>query len=405
MITFFLPRANDICFLGCLRSLKEEKVEVICGLYKWNNKQRNFFSNKSKYLLNKILLPNPATQEKNFISKILKLRKKNKKIFYLPTSDTNMMVAINNWKKISKNFYIFGNKYFSKPNKSVFCKMSMFKKLVNNKIKTPDTCSFTKKNFFAMKKKYSELIVKPKFKDYSQSFYKNNNFKAIEISKLFEFNNLKKKNKNLIKSLIIQQKINFNNINQELPIYVYVNKNHEIIFSICGVKHFIYPDKFGSAGILGITENKEILNLAKKIVKIIKWRGILMIEFIYDIKEKSWKVIEINGRPWLMIDFFRRLGFSFLKLLIIDFLNLDMKNVLKEFEKNKKFHIKKRSIHVDLSILQNAIDYDPENLKKIKKILKKNKNISISALDNNDKKPFFVEKKYINNNLINLIKY
>ena len=130
-----------------------------------------------------------------------------------------------------------------------------------------------------------------------------------------------------------------------------------------------------------------------------------MIEFIYDIKEKKWNVIEMNGRPWLMIDFFRRLGFSFLKLLTLDFLNLDMKNILKEFEKNKKFHIKKRSIHVDLSILQNAIHHDLENLKKIKKILKKKTSISISTLDKNDKKPFFREKKYINKDLLNLINY
>ena len=38
-----------------------------------------------------------------------------------------------------------------------------------------------------------------------------------------------------------------------------------------------------------------------------------MIEFIKHEKSGKWYVIEINGRPWLMIDFFRRVGFNFLK--------------------------------------------------------------------------------------------
>ena len=126
---FFLPRANDICFLGCLRSLRQEKVDVISGLYKWGKKQK-FYSNQSKKINSKILLPNPKKKEKKFI-KILKSfaskYKLKEKIFYLPTSDTNMMVAINNWKQLSKKFYILGNKFFSKPNKNVFCKASIIK--------------------------------------------------------------------------------------------------------------------------------------------------------------------------------------------------------------------------------------------------------------------------------------
>ena len=91
---FFLPRANDICFLGCLRSLSEEKVKIINGLYKWKNEQI-FLSNHSKYLFNKRKFPNPAMKEKEFIKSLIKIGVENKKkgkIFYLPTSDTNMMI-------------------------------------------------------------------------------------------------------------------------------------------------------------------------------------------------------------------------------------------------------------------------------------------------------------------------
>ena len=31
-----------------------------------------------------------------------------------------------------------------------------------------------------------------------------------------------------------------------------------------------------------------------------------MMEFIYDKEDNEWKVIEFNGRPWLMIDFLEK---------------------------------------------------------------------------------------------------
>ena len=61
-----------------------------------------------------------------------------------------------------------------------------------------------------------------------------------------------------------------------------------------------------------------------------------MIEFIYDKNERKWNVIEMNGRPWLMIDFFRRLDLSFLKLLTQDFQNFNLKKIVKKFNLKKK---------------------------------------------------------------------
>jgi predicted ATP-grasp superfamily ATP-dependent carboligase len=40
-----------------------------------------------------------------------------------------------------------------------------------------------------------------------------------------------------------------------------------------------------------------------------------MIEFIKDTRDGVWKVIEVNGRPWLFVDFFRRAGHNYLGYL------------------------------------------------------------------------------------------
>ena len=74
-------------------------------------------------------------KEKEFIKSLIKIGVENKKkgkIFYLPTSDTNMMIAIKNWNYIKKYYHILGFKNFSKPNDFVFNKYKMYK-ILNKK--------------------------------------------------------------------------------------------------------------------------------------------------------------------------------------------------------------------------------------------------------------------------------
>ena len=127
-----------------------------------------------------------------------------------------------------------------------------------------------------------------------------------------------------------------------------------------------------------------------------------MIEFIYNRKKKKWGVIEINGRPWLMIDFFRRLGFSFIKLLINDFQGLNIYSLLEDYRKKKLNSIKNKSLHLDLSLIADYIQstkYQKRNISKIKNILKRSKNISISSHDQYDVAPFKFEEKYLKKKL------
>ena len=403
---FFLPRANDTCFLGCLRSLSISDNEVISGIYNWSKKKK-FYSNQSNFLKKIVKLPNPAKYEKKYLHKVIKLGKdlkiKNKKkTFYLPTSDTNMMIAINNWSELSKYFFILGNKTFSRPNKNVFCKYSMFKFLKKNKISTPETMIYNENNCKKMLNKFGNFIIKPSVKDYAQSFYKKNFFKAVNINSIKDLRNFKKKNKSISNQLIIQKKINFLNSKDEVPNYVYADKNFRMRFSISAVKNFIFPKKYGTAAILSITKNKEIDKISKRIIKSLKWRGILMIEFIYNKDDKKWYVIEMNGRPWLMIDFFRRLGFSFLKLLNNDILDLELNKIIKNFKKRKNKILKYNPMHVDLSLLNNSIKNKTSNLKLIKKIVSQSKNITFTSLDDLDKQPFYFEKKNISKKLFNI---
>ena len=54
----FLPRANDICFCGCLRSLAETTTNIYPLLYNWEN-SNPWFSDHSKELKENLMFQIP----------------------------------------------------------------------------------------------------------------------------------------------------------------------------------------------------------------------------------------------------------------------------------------------------------------------------------------------------------
>ena len=110
-----------------------------------------------------------------------------------------------------------------------------------------------------------------------------------------------------------------------------------------------------------------------------------MIEFIKHEKSGKWYVIEINGRPWLMIDFFRRVGFNFLKSFFEKTSNDDV------WEPQKKDELK---LHIDYSkVFFNHLKNS--NLKAIEKEMDNlNSTISFTFFDPNDPNPGYAEINY-----------
>ncbi len=395
---FVVPRANDLCFLGIIRSL-QEKSKIVSLTYSW--KGAKFLSDYSNCLVNRLKTPNPAQEPDKFLRKLIEIGKflkniNNQKSFYIPSSDTNMMVVIDNWSKLSNYYLILGNKKFSKPNKFVYSKIHTYNFLKKNNFGHIPTWRYDKNLAKSLLKKKEYFVIKPNQKDYSQSFYKKNKkFKAALIRNQNDYQNFNKI-KFDTKNLIIQKYIQIKKKEDELPVYVYVSKKGEIISSIGAVKEVIEPKKFGTAIALSLRDDSILKNKIKKIVKKLNWRGPIMMEFIYDKEDNEWKVIEFNGRPWLMIDFFRKVNLNFLNLLTKDlnnqkllkkkfdkkklkrkkYLNILLSNYLKKFGKKKFLElIKNKKINL-YSAFYDKEDAEPQNMEiknfKInKKIIKK----------------------------------
>ena len=118
------------------------------------------------------------------------------------------------------------------------------------------------------------------------------------------------------------------------------------------IKELIQPYPFGTANILRLSWHSELLNTANQVVKALKWRGIIMIEFIRDQKDNKLKVIEVNVRPWLFIGFYTRFGLNF-----IDKLYQDWTEGLEPYDGNtivpSEATLKLSPIHIDLIGIAN----------------------------------------------------
>ena len=100
--------------MGIIRSL-QEKSKIVSLTYSW--KGAKFLSDYSNCLVNRLKTPNPAQEPDKFLRKLIEIGKflkniNNQKSFYIPSSDTNMMVVIDNWSKLSNYYLILGNKNF-----------------------------------------------------------------------------------------------------------------------------------------------------------------------------------------------------------------------------------------------------------------------------------------------------
>jgi predicted ATP-grasp superfamily ATP-dependent carboligase len=162
-------------------------------------------------------------------------------------------------------------------------------------------------------------VYKPAVKDVGQTFYRvHNMMKAIECEDPQSLEEALHREVDAGFELVVQEKILFDSALEEIPFYVYADEHHEIRLATSAIKEEIRPFPFGTATVLRLDWNPELLFHAKAIVRALKWRGLLMIEFIKDRKDGQWKVVEVNVRPWLFNDFFRQSGFDYLGYLVDD---------------------------------------------------------------------------------------
>ena len=87
-----------------------------------------------------------------------------------------------------------------------------------------------------------------------------------------------------------------------------------------GVKLREHPIQFGTATFTQSVSVKELFDQSTKILSELNYSGICEVEFLFDPRDKQYKLIEINARSWLWVGLAKKCGVNYAKILY-DFVN------------------------------------------------------------------------------------
>lgn len=143
----------------------------------------------------------------------------------------------------------------------------------------------------------------------------------------------KTKTKVLLSNTKEELKSNLQNLESKIPlketftqeILPFSEENKTISFTCFSIKgeikaHWIgiklreHPLRFGTATLAESIEKSELLQPSKKLMKTLNYTGICEIEYLLDIRDNKYKLIEINARSWLWIGLAKACGVNYAKI-------------------------------------------------------------------------------------------
>lgn len=318
-------RSNDCCFLGIARSCAAAGRPIIGVVFDWKG-SGPWYSEQSNVVRDPLRIPNPYQAPERARDAMIEIGRRlfaewNERLMIVPSSDTNLMFLLDHYESLSPYFRLAGDARFDAARIDVVRKDSAAERMAAAGVAIPRTWACLKAadiEAIANAVRYP-CVYKPVVKDYGQTFYaQHGGLKAIECRDREEL--VERLEDELARGfeLVVQEKVLFGSNEEEIPFYLYADRNHRIRMAATGIKEKIQPFPYGTATVLRLSWHEELLPLAQRVVDSLAWRGILMIEFIRDSADGRWKVIEVNARPWLCVDFYRRCGLNFLDMLYRD---------------------------------------------------------------------------------------
>lgn len=312
-------RSNDNCFLDILRCCGTAGIPVVPVVFTWAT-AGPWYSEYSRYYCNPVKICNPAEDEQASIAGLLDLGKKlfsdfGQRVVIIPSSDTSHVLIQKHFEELNP-YYLqmgaadFSNDVYDIASKDIFCA-----RLSDAGIGIPDSypCLCADDIPQIVDAVSYPCIYKPVLKDTSNTFYTaHQGLKAVECSDKEMLGRLLLKEMKAGFRLIVQEKIVFTNRADEYSCYVYSDAVQKVRMISGQYKLDEYPKPYGTGFISKFHADPEVFAIAEKVVQVLKWRGFIGIEFMRDIKDGKWKIIEANLRPWLSIYFQASQGFNYI---------------------------------------------------------------------------------------------
>ena len=147
------------------------------------------------------------------------------------------------------------------------------------------------------------------------SFYKKTKTKVVLSNSIEELeNNLKNlESKIPLRETFTQEILPFSEEHRTISFTCFSVKG-EIKAHWIGVKLREHPLLFGTATLAESIEKEELLLPSKKLIQTLQYTGICEIEYLLDIRDNKYKLIEINARSWLWVGLANACGVNYAKL-------------------------------------------------------------------------------------------
>ena len=152
-----------------------------------------------------------------------------------------------------------------------------------------------------------------------QDFYKKIGVKALKSNNLEELKrNLNKIGDHFdISQTLTQELIESKNGNKSITVSTCCLCLNGIILNLwMGEKLNEHPLSYGTATLARSVEIKELEEPTRNLIKGLEYTGVCEIEWLYNLKQKRYNLIEINPRTWLWVELAKASGIDFIKDII-----------------------------------------------------------------------------------------
>mgnify|MGYP002510054201 CR=1 FL=1 len=395
---FVVLRSNDNCFLDIIRACATAGITTIPVIFTWEGAE--WISESSVYFKNAFTICNPAVNEDKAVEDLCRVGHQlldmyGERLMIIPSSDTNQSFLQNNFDSFSPFFLQMGAADFDKPCLKQLRKDTSSVLLKETGVEIPLTygvCSALDIDNAVNNITYP-CIYKPVIKDLVSSFQNTHGKKkAIECYTPEELRICLKKEMENGYELVVQEKIEFDSLEDEVSCYVYADKKGMIRLISGQHKVLEYPHPYGT-GVASVPYYRdEFFDIAKRVVAAYKWRGFIGIELMKNRNTGRWVVIETNLRPWISINYQASIGYNYLEALY--------KDIYGGYDESKDFCIFKDNLttRINLTMLINMKIAETNNIENalsntIAFIENKKGQIIFSYYVDNDKNPGLAEKE------------
>ncbi|WP_119680558.1 carboxylate--amine ligase [Indioceanicola profundi] len=319
--TAVILRSNDICHLGIVRALKAAGVRTVAAVFDYPGAP-DWLSDATAAADRTVRIPNPGADEAGAVAALEQLGIEEgadgRRPMLWASSDTGLVLFGRNEERLGKRFRFLGEEPDGRVPWRTLDKGRTAAILDAAGVGQPLTlaCSTSGEIPAVAAAMRYPCVYKPAVKDLTQSFYRGHGgLKAVTCADARELSERLPAEIAAGHRLVVQELVEYEGVEAEVPFYAYVDRCHRIRMALTACKERVEPPGFGTATVLRITWHPELLEAAQTIATALAWHGPLMIEFTRDMRTGAWQVIEINGRPWLLNDFYRRAGFDFVGMI------------------------------------------------------------------------------------------